>query len=243
MNGKWILGLAAVACVVLAGAPAEGATKAQFRAKCSNAWSGSKATATFRSFRTRCMKAATAATSDATDAGNQTSTAANRSRSRRACNIQFPPPRNTAAKRKAYNTCVTASNSAQRSYGLKALRATLLGSSEVPAAGGATGAASVRLNLAQQRVCVTLTYTDFGAAGTTAAHIHSGAVGAAGPPVVSLTTTEVLTALDHHTPARVCVNGVSTATIRDILAHPANYYLNIHNTQDPGGAARGQLHR
>jgi hypothetical protein len=241
MKAKWILAMAAVACVTVAGGSAQGATKAQFRAKCSSAWSGSKTTATFRSFRARCTRAATAATSDATDAGNPTSTVANRSRSRRACNIQFPPPRTTAARRKAYNSCVTASSQAQRAYGLKALRATLLGSNETPPGTG-SGAASVRLNLAQQRVCVTLTFTGFGAAGTTAAHIHSGAAGTDGPPVVSLTTAEVLSALDHHTPARLCVNGVSTTTIRDILAHPANFYVNIHNTQFPNGAVRGQLH-
>jgi hypothetical protein len=30
--------------------------------------------------------------------------------------------------------------------------------------------------------------------------------------------------------------------MRDIRAHPGQYYVNIHNTQYPGGAARGQLH-
>ncbi|MDX6378018.1 MAG: hypothetical protein QOE98_2321, partial [Gaiellaceae bacterium] len=41
MKGKRMLAAAAIGCVVLAGAPAGAATKAQFRAKCSNAWSGS----------------------------------------------------------------------------------------------------------------------------------------------------------------------------------------------------------
>ena len=34
------------------------------------------------------------------------STPANRTRAQRACNMQFPKPRNTAAKRKAFNACV-----------------------------------------------------------------------------------------------------------------------------------------
>ena len=71
-------------------------------------------------FRAKCTAAATAATSDATDAGNPTNVTANGKRSKAACNIQFPLPRRSAAKKKAFNTCVTASNSAQKSYGLKA---------------------------------------------------------------------------------------------------------------------------
>jgi hypothetical protein len=244
MRGKWILAVAALGCVVLAGAPAQGATTSQIRAKCSAAWSGSKTTAAFRSFRTRCTAAAKAAISDATDAGNPTSTAANRVRAQRACNIKFPKPRNTAAKRKKYNACVSATTNAQRAYALRALRATLKGSNEVGGAGGATGTASVRVNVGAKRVCVTLTFTNFGAAGALAAHIHKGAAGVDGGVVLTIYTPQALSDLDHHTPARLCVNGgASTAVLRDIRAHPGNYYVNIHNTQFPDGAARGQLHR
>lgn len=243
MKGKWILAVAVAGCVVLATAPAQGATTSQVRIKCSAAWSGSKNTAAFRSYGLKCTAAAKAAISDADDAGNPTSTTANRSRSQKNCNISFPKPRNTAAKRKAYNTCVTASNNAQRAYGLKALKATLKGANELPPAGGATGTASVRVNLAAKRVCVTLTFTNFGAAGALAAHIHQGAAGVDGPPVVTLGTAEVLAALDHHTPARVCVNGLGTALLKNLRAHPGGYYVNIHNTQFSGGAARGQLHK
>ncbi len=243
MKSKWILAIAAVGCVALASAPAQGATTSQVRAKCSAAWSGSKTTAAFRSYRTKCTAAAKAAISDATDAGNPTSTAANRTRAQRACTIKFPKPRNTAAKRKAYNTCVTAARNAQRAYGLKALRATLKGSNEPGGAGGATGTASVRVNVGAKRVCVTLTLDNFGAAGALAAHIHKGAAGVDGPVAVTIYTTESLAALDHHQPSRLCVNGgASTAVLRDIRAHPGNYYVNIHNTQFPNGAARGQLH-
>jgi CHRD domain len=243
MNAKWMLAAAAIGCVAVAAAPAGAATKTQFRAKCSNAWTGSKETAAFRTFRTKCTTAATAATSDATDAGNPTNATANSKRSKAACNVQFPLPRKSAAKKKAFNTCVTASNSAQKAFAPKPLKATLRGANEVPAAGGATGTASVRINLAQKRVCVTLTIKNFGAAGAILAHIHKGAAGANGPPVVDLTTTDLLSALDHNAPAKLCVNGVATALMRDIRAHPGSYYVNIHNTQYPGGAARGQLHK
>ena len=244
MKGTWILALAAVGCVAVAGAPAQGATRSQIRAKCSDAWSGSKTTAAFRGFRTRCTTAATAAISDATDAGNPTSASANKTRSKRACNIRFPAPRNTAAKRKAYTTCVTAASNAQKAYGLKALKATLNGSDEVGGAGAATGTASVRVNVAAKRVCVTLTLDSFGAADALAAHIHKGAAGVDGPVAVAIYTTESLDALDHHQPSKLCVNGgAPTPVLKDILAHPAGYYVNIHNKQFPNGAARGQLHK
>ena len=241
MKGKWMLAAAALGCVAVAAAPAGAATKAQFRAKCSNAWTGSKQTAAFRSFRTKCTTAATAATSDATDAGNPTNATANRKRSKAACNVEFPLPRKTAAKKKAFNTCVTASNNAQKAYGLKALKATLLGANEVPAAGAATGTASVRVNLAQKRVCVALTLK--GETGAILAHIHSGAAGTNGPPVVNLTTTQLLDSLNQGKSAKLCVNGLETALLRDLRAHPASYYVNIHTQQHAGGAARGQLHR
>ena len=241
MKAKWILAIAAIGCVALPAAPAGAATKAQFRAKCANAWTGSKDTAAYRSFRTRCTTAATAATSDATDAGNPTSVTANSKRSKAACTIQFPLPRRTAAKKKAFNTCVTASNRAQRSYGLKALKATLMGANEVPPAHGATGTASVRVNRAQRRVCVTLTLR--GESGAILAHIHRGRAGQNGPPVVDLTTTQLLDALNRGKAGKLCVNGVASALLRDLRANPANYYVNIHTTQHAAGAARGQLHR
>ena len=31
------------------------------------------------------------------------------------------------------------------------------------------------------------------------------------------------------------------AILADIAAHPENYYVNLHNSRFPGGAARGQL--
>ena len=110
--------------------------------------------------------------------------------------MQFPLPRRTAAKKKAFNTCVTASNNAQRAYGLKALKATLRAANEVPPAGAASGTASVRVNLAQKRVCVTLTLK--GERGALLAHIHSGVAGTNGPPVVDLNTTELLDSLNQR---------------------------------------------
>ncbi len=35
--------------------------------------------------------------------------------------------------------------------------------------------------------------------------------------------------------------GNPTGIVQDILANPADYYVNVHNAEYPGGALRGQL--
>jgi hypothetical protein len=241
MRVKAILGLAVMACLVLVTAPAQSATRAQIGAKCRAAWTGSTATAAFRTYRRKCIRAATAAISDATDAGNPTSLRANRKRSRKACGRQFPSHA-SGAGRKAFIACVKATNNAQRAFAGRPLKATLKGSNEVPAAGGASGTALIRLNQGKHRVCATLTFKN----GSTpfAAHIHRGGKGVAnGGIVVSLSSAAIINALAAGKPGRGCFNGISTAIIKDIRQHPGNFYVNIHDFVHQGGAARGQLHK
>src|SRR5262249_28548348 len=69
----------------------------------------------------------------------------------------------------------------------------------------------------------------------TAAHIHVGATGVPGPVVVPLAPPD---AFNH---SRGCTKGVDRALITDILTHPYNYYVNVHTTDFPAGAMRGQL--
>lgn len=69
----------------------------------------------------------------------------------------------------------------------------------------------------------------------TGAHIHRGAAGEAGPPVVTL-----------QPPAEVestaCVEaGADLAA--EIAAAPGHFYVSVHNAQFPAGAVRGQLGR
>ncbi len=61
------------------------------------------------------------------------------------------------------------------------------------------------------------------------AHIHSGAVGANGPPVVTVVLTENRCA------------AVDIDVLKAIVAAPDNYYVNVHNAEFPAGAIRGQL--
>lgn len=242
MTGKLIAAAAAAGCLVVASVPAQGATTAQVTAKCKAAWSGSTSTAAYRSYKSRCITAVKNAVSDATDVGNGSSATANNRRSKTRCGAKWPN-RNTAAKRKAYNACLAASNASQKAFAPKPLKATLTGANEVPAAGAATGTASIRLNLDRRRVCATLTFDNWGASPPTAAHIHQAAAGAAGPVVIALGSPAVLNELTAHRKGQICVKNVATATIRAIRANPGNFYVNVHNGQFPGGAARGQLHK
>ena len=70
-----------------------------------------------------------------------------------------------------------------------------------------------------------------------AAHIHVGPAGVAGPIVVPLT------APDANGSSGGCVGGIDQQLLRAIRNHPRQYYVNVHTTDFPGGAVRGQLHR
>jgi hypothetical protein len=232
---------ALVGAAVLAAVPAGAATTAQLSSKCRGQWSGKRTTKSFRTYRTRCIKASKAAISAATDKGNPTSKTANRARAVTACTEQWPVHAKGAAK-KSYNACARAVSSAQLKYAARPLRATLKGSSEVPKAGSASGRISVRLNEAARRVCFDLSVSNL--VGTVvAAHIHRGKAKRKGAAVVTLGNEISLDPLNHHDRASLCVNGVSKKTIRAILKTPANYYANVHTTRWPAGAARGQLKR
>lgn len=68
----------------------------------------------------------------------------------------------------------------------------------------------------------------------TAAHIHEGEAGIGGGIVVTLA------APDASGKSQGCMSA-SGATLDAIVADPAGYYVNVHNTPYPAGAIRGQL--
>ncbi len=78
-----------------------------------------------------------------------------------------------------------------------------------------------------------------------AAHIHEGATGTNGPVVAVLAWPQDGQAADCLTEGE----GAGTAgakfptneKVAEILANPAGYYVNVHNTEFPNGAIRGQL--
>ena len=65
----------------------------------------------------------------------------------------------------------------------------------------------------------------------TAAHIHRGRAGAAGPVVVPFGKTYK---------AKGCTKAAKT-TIGKVEEHPNAYYVNVHSAKYPAGAIRGQL--
>ena len=79
----------------------------------------------------------------------------------------------------------------------------------------------------------------------TAAHIHEGAAGTTGPVVVNLARPTDGNAADCLTEGEKTATGADVfaagQTVAEILANPSAYYVNVHNTEYPGGAIRGQL--
>lgn len=82
------------------------------------------------------------------------------------------------------------------------------------------------------RICTELTTRNI--EGAEAAHIHEAPRGENGPVVVTL---DISTTDDADT----CTT-VAEATFFEIFEEPADYYVNVHNDQFPGGAIRGQMH-
>lgn len=114
------------------------------------------------------------------------------------------------------------------------LRATLTGLQEVPGPGDpdGSGTAVVRVNPAGGEICWTVAVRDIGPA--TAAHIHRGAAGSAGPPVVTLTTPGA----DGRSEACAAID---QALARDMAGRSFEYYVNVHTAALSAGAIRGQL--
>jgi hypothetical protein len=80
---------------------------------------------------------------------------------------------------------------------------------------------------------------------STMAHIHVGARGVNGPIVIGLVaptrgvSADCIAAQPEGTPGDADV--LLESELAQIIANPAAFYTNVHNTPFPGGAIRGQL--
>ena len=115
------------------------------------------------------------------------------------------------------------------------------GDTEVPDPGDpdGSGGAQVTINVRKQKLCFTLVVLDI-TLPTAAAHIHDGGAGEAGPIVVTLKAPEEVAGSGIGL-ATGCVKELDRPLLRDIKANPADYYINVHTSDFPGGAVRGQL--
>ena len=121
----------------------------------------------------------------------------------------------------------------------KLLKANLKGSAEVPGPGDTDGRgkARIRVNPRKGRVCFRLSWRNIEE--PTAAHIHVGRKGVAGPVVVTLFERPNNPVESHISR---CVD-ISSSLSNALREHPRRYYINVHNPQFPDGAIRGQLER
>jgi CHRD domain len=104
-----------------------------------------------------------------------------------------------------------------------------------PVESRATGAALVHIN--GTRLTFTVAIANPARETFILGHIHVGAEGVNGDPIVTL--------FDGSSSRRLFTQfasiGISSANAEAICADPAGHYINYHTTQDPQGAIRGQL--
>ena len=132
----------------------------------------------------------------------------------------------------AVTGAVVAGAPASAAPSVKHIVAPLSGLQEVPGPGDADGKGkgTLDVNATTGEICYVLEVR--GIAPATAAHIHEAARGKA---------AGVVQMLKAPTSGRSsgCVTNLRLAA--DLVESPADYYLNVHNTDFPGGALRGQL--
>lgn len=120
----------------------------------------------------------------------------------------------------------------------------MTGAEEVPVGDlDGSGKAEIDINGETGEVCYDIKHDDIGAPNR--GHIHVGGAGTPGGIVVTLFELREVpldARNDEIEKGRIqaCVQ-VDPAVLEPILANPAGYYVNIHNSRFPPGALRCQL--
>ena len=109
------------------------------------------------------------------------------------------------------------------------------GTNETPRAGDPDGAGTATLRFRRDagQVCYRLRVQNINLP-SVGAHIHRAPAGQAGPIVVQFTAPNASGVSSGCTAA-------TQAQLDEILANLAGFYVNVHTTDFPGGAVRGQL--
>ncbi len=119
------------------------------------------------------------------------------------------------------------------------LSATLSGANEVPGPGDPDGKGTATVSITRGASGTGTICFKIDASGITlpaaAAHIHMGEKGKAGPVVVPFAPPDAKGTVSG------CTSGVDRELIEYILTEPAEFYVNVHTSDFPNGALRGQL--
>ena len=121
------------------------------------------------------------------------------------------------------------------SVGGRPLSTTLTGAAEVPGPGDpdGSGTAALTVNPGRGEICYELSAENI-TLPADAAHIHVGPADDFGPVVVGLSPP------NQSGFSSGCVE-VSSDLALAIVQNPENYYVNVHTSDFPAGAVRGQL--
>ena len=122
------------------------------------------------------------------------------------------------------------------------LTASLRGAREVPGPGDPDGRGRAVVRLVGGKACFVLRWS--GISAPTAAHIHTGRAGIAGPVAVLFFEPgrNAASLSDTLNAVAGCVE-VNRDLARAIAASPRDWYVNVHTADFPNGAIRGQLRR
>jgi hypothetical protein len=119
--------------------------------------------------------------------------------------------------------------------GPRTFTAALTGAAEVPGPGDPDGSghATITINYGASTLCWQIRVTGI-TLPATGAHIHDAPAGVAGPVFVALS------APGSKGASSGCAS-VSQDKLKAIIENPSDYYVNVHNSDYPAGALRGQL--
>lgn len=136
-------------------------------------------------------------------------------------------------------------------------RAIMLTTNEVPATNvEARGLAEIRAHVVRDAagqitsgsVDFNVRYTFPPAQNFTGLHIHRGNAGANGPVVIDTGITAANSVIDEAGSGVISrqvqissANATALQALRDLVENPSGFYVNLHTSQFPGGAIRGQL--
>ena len=111
----------------------------------------------------------------------------------------------------------------------------LTGGNETPNPADPDGVGFVVVTLDQGAGTITFTAYEQNIGTITASHIHRGAAGVTGAVIIPF-NLPFTSGVSSGT-----LTGIAPSFLAEIVANPPGYYFNIHTTDFPGGAIRGQL--